>query len=379
MIYLDYAATTPISDEALEVYHTVSRDYFGNSQSLHDIGAAAHDWLRASRQSIAEMINGEENGVYFTSGGTEGNHLAILSLAKAQRSKGRHIISTKAEHSSVVQAFNYLQKEGFDISFVPVNAYGIVEIENLEKLITDETILVSLSHVNGETGVIQNIEEIGAFLRQHDILFHSDCVQSFGKHAIDVKKAHVTSVTISSHKIYGPKGVGAVYISPETRWEALFTGITHENGFRAGTVNVPGIAAFAIAAEQAFASMETENERAKRLRERFLSCMMKNDIVIEGHPEPRFQSPHILGLRLKGIEGQYAMLECNRQGIAISTGSTCQINQQTPSKTMLALGRTEDEAREFIRISFGKNTSEEDCEKAANCLNALVKNRRVMQ
>ncbi|PWA10720.1 cysteine desulfurase [Pueribacillus theae] len=376
MIYLDYAATTPISDKALEIYGHIAKNQYGNPKSLHDVGTIADHSLTASRKTLAELINGDEHGIYFTSGGTESNHLAILSLARAHKEKGKQIITSKMEHASVLQAFELLKKEGFDVRYVPVNAHGIVERDALANLITNETILVSLAYTNGEIGVIQNIEEIGAFLKKRKILFHSDCVQAFGKIEIDTQKANLSSISLASHKIYGPKGVGAVYISPEIKWKALFDDVTHENGFRPGTVNLPGIVSFVYAAEEACEAILSEQNRIQRLRDIFLSCIMDHDkIIVEEHPDSKAQSPYLLGLRLKGVEGQYTMLECNRHGIALSTGSACQIGEHTPSYTMHALGRTIDEAREFIRISFGKYTDEKDCITAANCLNEIVKNR----
>ncbi|TLS39257.1 IscS subfamily cysteine desulfurase [Pseudalkalibacillus caeni] len=372
MIYLDYASTTPMSDKALEVYTEAARHYFGNPRSSHDIGTTASQLLEASRRKTAELFNGSEEGVYFTGGGSEANDLAIRSLVKASK-KGNHLITTSTEHSSVLNTFKTLEEEGYRVTYLPVNEYGEVEMKTLKGSLTPETALVSIAHANSEIGAVQKLKEIGQLLAEHNILFHSDCVQTFGKLPLDVRENNLSSISVSGHKIYGPKGVGVCYIAPHVSWGQVIPGTTHENGFRPGTVNVPGIAAFVTAAEDAVANMCKERNRYAELRKKFASEVCKHDrIVIEGHQERAL--PHIIGLRVKGIEGQYIMLECNRHGFAVSTGSACSIGQQSPSKTLLAIGRDQDEARELVRITFGKFTTEEDVEKTNRFFTQLMQN-----
>jgi cysteine desulfurase len=372
MIYLDYSATTPISDKALHVYSEVATTYFGNPSSLHDIGCMADQLLQTCREELAACFQGEGRGVYFTGGGSESNYLAIRSLVKAHEHKGKHLITSSVEHASVLNTFKQLEEEGFQVTYLPVNKYGEVLLDELQRALTDQTILVSITHANSEIGTIQPIEEIGELLEQKKIIFHSDCVQSFGKLPIDVKKAKLASISISSHKVYGPKGVGACYISPDVRWKESVPHTTHEKGFRQGTVNLPGIAGFVTAVQELVTDIEQEAERCSQLTKRLLEGLRSNGwkVVLEGHPERRLR--HHLGLRLPGMEGQYAMLELNRYGIAISTGTACLASQQGPSQTMLAIGKTTMEANEFIRITVGRKTMESDIERTIEVFDQVL-------
>jgi len=372
MIYLDYAATTPMSNEALEAYQNVARNYYGNSSSLHDTGTTAADLLETCRGELARMISGKKEGIYFTSGGSEANLLALRTLLKGNEQKGKHIITTETEHASIFSLCRVLEKEGYEVTWLPVDANGIIALSQLKAALRDDTCLVSIHHANSETGILQPLEAIGALLKEKNIHFHSDCVQTFGKIPIDVEKLHLTSISISSHKIYGPKGVGALYIHPKASWKSIYQGATHERGIRPGTVDVPGIAAFLAAAQQMESSMKDLKEKYETMRIHFLRLIHQSwlPIVIEG--EHGQALPHILGLRLSGLEGQLVMLECNRKGIAISTGSACQMGSQSPSRTMLATGKTADEAREFIRISFGKQTTIKDLELAVQALKEII-------
>lgn len=373
MIYLDYAATTPIREEALQVYMEVSRNYFGNPSSLHDSGTQANHLLEMCRKELADKMNAEPEGIYFTSGGSESNFLAIRSLIDANKEKGNHIITTSTEHSSVYNLCKQLEKEGFSFTYLPVDQYGQVKLEDVRDSITDQTIFASIHHANSEIGTIQPIEQIGQLLHEHQIIFHSDCVQTFGKVPIDVKKAKIDSLSISSHKIYGPKGVGACYINPSVVWKSLVPGTSHEKGFRSGTVNVPGIASFVTAAQLICNEMDEATKHYSILRDKLISGInnMHHEVVVEGHP--RNSLANIIGLSVSGTQGQYVMLEYNRHEIAISTGSACQIGQQTPSKTMLAVGKSPDEAKQLIRLSFGRLTEEIHIEKALEVLKKITK------
>jgi cysteine desulfurase len=368
MIYLDYAATTPMSDEALRIYNETAKTYFGNTSSLHDIGSSASRLLDICRKELAKLIHTDEKGIYFTSGGTESNVLAVRSLIQAHRHKGNHLITTATEHASLHHLFQQLETEGYDVTYLPVDSSGTISLKDLEEAITPQTILASIHHANSEIGTIQPIREIGQILRQHKVLFHSDCVQTFGKIHVDVENMMIDSLSISSHKIYGPKGIGAVYIRPSVKWKPCLPGTTHENGFRPGTVNVPGIASFITAAQQICTNLPNEHARLVQLRQYFISLIHKNQlpITIEGHGENVL--PNIIGLSVHGVEGQYTMLECNRYGIAISTGSACQIGKQAPSRTMIAIGKNKEEAKQFVRISLGKWTTANDMETVISVL-----------
>ncbi|MFX3624549.1 MAG: IscS subfamily cysteine desulfurase [Ectobacillus sp.] len=372
MIYMDYAATTPMSDEALSAYSKAAKDYFGNEQSLHDIGSNASTLLHICKKTFASFINGKEQGVFFTSGGSESNCLALHSLIAAHTKKGKHIITTPIEHASIHNYFRTLEQHGFTVAYVPVDRYGIVDLKELEAAITDETIIASIQHGNSEIGTCQPLQEIGAILKKYNVLFHTDCVQTFGKLPIDVQHMQIDSLSVSSHKIYGPKGVGACYINPQVRWKPLFAGTSHEGGFRPGTVNVPGIAAFLTAAQHIMEKREAETARLQALRQRFIDGvqMLTHPIFVEGHPVTCL--PHIAAITIKGIEGQYMVLEYNRNGIAISTGSACQITKQEPSRTLLAIGRSPEEAKQYVRFSFGKSTTEEHIDTALHVLKTII-------
>ncbi|MGS7467693.1 IscS subfamily cysteine desulfurase [Bacillus paranthracis] len=369
MIYLDYAATTPMSAEALQTYTKAASQYFGNEQSLHDIGGTASSLLQVCRKTFAEMIGGKEQGIFFTSGGSESNHLAIQSLLNAQNKK--HIITTPMEHASIQSYFQSLQSKGYTITEIPVDKNGLIRLIDLEEAITEDTVLASIQHGNSEIGTVQNIAEIGALLKKYNVLFHSDCVQTFGKLPIHVFEMGIDSLSVSAHKIYGPKGVGACYINPQVRWTQIFPGTSHEKGFRPGTVNVPGIAAFLTAAENILKNQQEESLRFKGLRSYFLEQIrtLPLKIEVEGHSTSCL--PHIIGVTIKGIEGQYTMLECNRRGIAISTGSACQVGKQEPSKTMLAIGKTYEEAKQYVRFSFGQQTTKDQIDTTIHALHTI--------
>jgi cysteine desulfurase len=372
MIYLDHAATTPISEEALSAYCNIARKYFGNASSIHDYGTSAKQILDAARKQIAQALGAESRGIYFTGSGSEANQLAIQSLVRANRHKGNHIITTAAEHASVRNTLRMLHEQGLEVTYTPLCPSGAIDLEQLRQNIRPETILATLQHGNSEIGTVQNLEALGRLLKEHGVLFHSDCVQTFGKLSIDVKAAGLDSVSVSAHKIYGPKGIGAVYIAPAARWKPVFPGTTQEKGFRAGTVDVPAVGAFMVAVRQAAEQMEAEFEREMKLRNLLLEGLrqLPFEITVEGAPDSIL--PSIVGLRIHGMEGQYAMLECNRRGLAISTGSACTVGTEKASATMIALERSEQEAREFVRLSLGRSTTQTEIGEALEILKKVL-------
>ncbi|OCA92419.1 IscS subfamily cysteine desulfurase [Pseudobacillus wudalianchiensis] len=365
MIYFDYAATSPMSKEALNVYIKASQDFFGNSSSLHDEGSQASFLLKRCRETLADLIGGKQEGIYFTSGGTESNLLSIISLAQAARKKGTHVITSMAEHSSVHSAMAYLEKEGFHITKLPLSSRGMVEPERVAAAIRPDTILVSLQYVNQEIGAINPVEKIGRLLKEKDILFHSDCVQAFSKLDLRPLLQWAHSISLSSHKVSGPKGVGAVYIDPAVRWTPLFPGLTHESGFRGGTVDVPAIAAFIAAAEKACQTFNLQKEWQLRylLKERLAHSAFHWIETEEAH-----QLPSVIGMTLPGTEGQLILLKLNEQGCAISTGSACDSRTENGTKAILAMGYSMEKARQFFRISLSSRTTTEEIEKLGDLL-----------
>jgi cysteine desulfurase len=364
-----------MSENALTIYMKAAKSAFGNSSSLHDIGGMAARTLQASRKIITDMIGGNEKGLYFTSGGSEANILAVKSLLNGIDHKKSHIITTQIEHSSLYTFFKGLQTKGYEVSFLKPNGQGFISVDDVTSKLRPNTGLVSIQHGNSEIGVVQPINEIGLLLKKRGVLFHSDCVQTFGKLPLNVEEIHVDAISISSHKIFGPKGIGAAYINPSVFWQPVIPGTTHESGFRPGTVDVPGAAAFATAAKDISARVHTNIEHYLKLRKEFVDLLKpcKDRITLLNEKNENIL-PNILPLLVDGIEGQYMMLECNRFGYAISTGSACQVGMQAPSRTILALGYDEQKAKQYIRISLGAQTSSEEVQSFARQLINIIEN-----
>lgn len=372
MIYLDYAATTPINAEVLEVYNEVAKRYYGNASSLHDVGSRSEQLLSMARQQFAQLINGDEAGVYFTSGGTESNELAILSLVNGNQAKGRHVITTEVEHSSVYNVFKYLEENGYEVTYLSIDESGKIDLEELVAVISGETILASIHHGNAEIGVTQDQRRIGKILNDKNVLYHADCVQTFSKIPIDVDASYIDSLSISSHKIYGPKGIGMCYISPLVTWKREIEGITHEGGFRAGTVDVPGVVAFAHAAKVSVGQMKTQQATFHAYREKFLRAIEAEHLTVNVVGSEITELPSVIGLIFERAQGQFVMLEYNRHSIAVSTGSACQVGQQSPSRTMLSMGKSVDEAKQLIRISLGSMTTTAEIDQLIKITQRIV-------
>ncbi|GLB58352.1 IscS subfamily cysteine desulfurase [Cytobacillus sp. NCCP-133] len=372
--YFDYAASCPLDKEAADAYIKASTEFFGNSRSLHDTGSEAEGLLENCRGEIARILGAEREGIYFTSGGTEGNFLAIHSLLSASQPNGKHIITGVAEHSSIHSVLDMLsQDKGYEITKIPFGEDGRIDLQKLKAALRYDTVLISIQHGNSEIGTLQPILEISSICKQRGILLHSDCVHTFGKADLVKIAQSADSLTISGHKFYGPKGIGAVYIHPRLRWDPFLPGGSHEKGFRPGTVNVPGVAAMTVAAQKAYANLNVHHSHFLLLRAALLKELEPAKDLIDAYDfEHEYQLPSTLGLRMKGLEGQYIMLECNRHGFAISTGSACRTGMQSISKTMEALGVNGKSGKEFIRISFGWNTSAEDAKALGKTLAELT-------
>ena len=359
MIYLDYAATTPMSPKAIEVYSQVSAKYYGNASSLHDIGSNARQIKEASAKVIAGSLGVLAKDIWFTSGATESNALAIQALLDGRKDDRKQIITTEIEHSSVLNVFRRLEKEGWQVDWLKIDQTGKVDLNHLKELVSEQTALISVQHINSELGTIQPLKEIADIVKPFGVLFHSDCVQSFGKIPVDARELGVDSISISSHKIYGPKGVGAVWMSPDVEWGAYFTDPHQKKSLRFGTDNVPGMAAFAAAVKEIMVIRDSEFERISSFKKAFIDELRKlpYEFIIEGVENEA--SPYIMGVRFPGFEGQMFMLDCSQTGLAISTGSACQVGSDLPNRTMMTLGRTIEQAREFVRFSFGKDVKAE--------------------
>jgi cysteine desulfurase len=371
MIYLDHAATTPMSETALEVFVNVSTHYYGNPSSLHDQGAEAKQLLNAGRRTIAKILSSEPEEIVFTSGGSESNHLAIKALLSSSEKDKNHIITSEVEHSSVRYLFDELERTGYKVSRIGVNSGGLISLADIENKITDQTALISIQHANSETGVIQDVEAIGKLAKKKGVLFHSDCVQTFCK--IGVESNWFDALSVSSHKVYGPKGVGAFYLKKALEVRPEIPGSSQEKGLKAGTENVAGIAAFATASKLLFAERSDEYIRMTMLRSKLIDAISEKGIELVDEGDSEQKLPNILGIRFNGMEGQYLMLECSQAGLAISTGSACQVGSEKPNRTMKAMGRTDEEAREFVRLSLGKKNNEEQIHVIIEKIDTILK------
>ena len=362
MIYMDYAATSPMTPEALQAYCEVAQRYYGNSASLHDAGGQASYFVEQSRADVANVLGVSSDGVIFTGSGTEGNVLAILSAAFASK-KGKHIITSQAEHTSVHAALNTLEEMNYVVTKLPLQQNGCVNIAQLTEAIREDTALITIQHVNSEIGSIQPIDEIAAIAKKANVFFHVDCVQSFCKLSTNSFCEHVDALTVSAHKIGGPKGCGAVYINPKIRVRALTPGVTHERGLRGGTLDTPAIVAFCTAIE----SFQYERQHYEELRQYLRKHLPKTCRIINS----KDQLPNICGLLMKKVEGQYVLLKLNEVGICISTGSACDLQSESGTKAILSMGCTMEEARQFFRISFGPTTTIEEMDQLIAALSEV--------
>ena len=384
-IYLDYAATTPMDPQVIEVYNKSINNFYGNSSSLHSIGQKAAKKLVESREVVASLINAERNDIFFTSSGTESDNLAIMGVALKNKKQGNHIITSSIEHHAVLNPCEYLEKSGFDITFLPVNRYGLIDTTELEAAITDKTILISIMFANNEIGTIEPIKEIGAIAKEHNIIFHTDAVQAFGKIPIDVNTLNVDLLSASAHKIYGPKGVGMLYIRNKGNRERsgkyiqpLLYGGGHERDMRPSTVNVPGISAFAKAVELAKEEMSDERKRLTVLRDFIIHSLTEkiDDCFLNGHPTRRL--PNNVNVSIQYIEGESMVLDLDFEGIGVSTGSACSSKSLDPSHVLLAIGLKPQDAHGSLRITLGRFTSEKEVNYFLEKLPPIVQRLRKM-
>ena len=382
-VYLDYAATTPMAPEVIKELNKHFKDSFGNASSLHNYGQKALKVLQHSRETIASFINAERDEIFFTSSGTESNNIAIKGIAFKNQKRGNHIITSKIEHHAILHPCQYLEKHGFNVTYLDVDKYGLIDLEQLKSSITDETILISIMFANNEIGTIEPIEEIGEIAKKHNILFHTDAVQAFGKLPIDVKEMNIDLLSASAHKIYGPKGVGSLYIKGGgikkgmgKYIEPLLHGGGHERGLRSGTENVPGIAGFAKAVELCKQKMKEEAQRLTYFRIKIINAIIENieDSYLNGHLIKRL--PNNINVGFRYIEGESIVLSLDLEGIAVSTGSACSSKSLEPSHVLLAIGQRPEEAHGSLRITLGRFTTEEEVNYFLEKIPSIIKRLR---
>jgi len=377
-VYLDHSATTPVRPEVLAAMLPYFGDKFGNPSSIHSWGRQARTAVDSAREQVASIIGATASEIIFTSGGTESDNLAIRGVAKSMRAKGKHLITSQIEHHAVINTFESLAKDGYEVTYLPCDKYGLIDPDDVRKSITKDTILISIIHGHNEVGTIEPIEEIGKIAKEHGILFHSDAVQSLGKIPVKVDDMGVDLLTISSHKIYGPKGVGALYVRKGTRIRPQVTGGIHEKGLRAGTENVPGIVGFGAACALAEKEMPEESKRLQALRDMLISGILSNipDTVLNGHPEKRL--PHNVNVSVKYVEGEAMLLNMDLLGIGASSGSACTSGSLEPSHVLLAMGIPHELAHGSLRMTLGKSNTEQDIEYVLESLPPIVEKLRAM-
>ena len=362
-IYMDHSATTPVAPEVLEAMLPYFSEKFGNASSLHSFGLEAKEALEESREKVAGLLGAKPEEIIFTAGGTESDNLALKGIARKNQKSGKHIITTRVEHPAILECCRKLEKEGFEVTYLPVTNEGLVEIATLESAIRSDTILISVMHANNEVGTIQPLEEIGRLASEKDIYLHTDAVQSVGKIPTDVNKLGVDLLSLSAHKLYGPKGVGALYIRNGTRLESIIQGGGHERGLRSGTENIAGIVGLARAADLAGETQTMEAERLTRLRDRLAELVLSKvkEAWINGTMKMRL--PGNLNFGFKYVEGESLLLFLDSIGISVSTGSACSSHKLEPSHVLLSLGLKPEECHGSLRITLGRsNTLEEvDC------------------
>ena len=377
-VYLDYAATTPTDPEVVKAMEPYFFDKFGNPSSIHSFGQEAKKAMEDSRQTLASLLNAKPEEIIFTSGGTESNNFAIFGVAHALEKRGNHIITTAIEHHAVTEPCKFLEKKGFKVTYVAVDKYGLVSPKEIEKAITDKTILISVMHANNEIGTIQPIAEIGKIAKSKGIYFHTDAVQTVGHIPVNVDELNVDLLSLAAHKFYGPKGAGALYVRKGTRIESFLLGGDQEKGKRASTHNVPGIVGLGKAIELCQAKMDEEAKFQIGLRDRLINEVTHkiSELYLNGHPTKRL--PNNANFSIKYIEGESILLNLDMLGIAASTGSACTSSSLEPSHVLLAIGLPHEIAHGSLRISLGRWTEESDTDFLLENLPEIVTKLRAM-
>lgn len=373
-IYLDHAATSPMHPKVIEKMAEVMGSVFGNPSSIHSIGRNARKYLDEARAVIAEAIGAKENEIIFTSGGSEADNLAIAGTAHARSAEGRHIITTQIEHHAVLHTCQQLEKEGFEVTYLPVNDKGMISLDDLKSELRDDTILVTVMFGNNEVGTLQPITEIGALLKDHQASFHTDAVQAFGIQKINVNELQVDLLSVSSHKLNGPKGLGFLYQRENAKIHPIIFGGEQERKRRAGTENVPAIVGFAEATKIAQQSFEEKQLQFVNFRKTFIKALDDAEISYHVNGDETHYLPHVLNISFKGMDVESFLVNLDIAGVAASSGSACTAGSIDPSHVLVAMyGKDADELRNSIRFSFGYGLTLEDIQSAAQKTVEIVK------
>ena len=372
-VYLDHAATTPLRPEALDAMLPFYQEHFGNPSSIHQFGRRGRQAVDEAREVLARSIGAHPNELIFTSGGTEADNLAIFGFVAHYQHQGRHIITTEIEHHAILDTFKQLEKRGFMVTYLPVDESGIVAIEDLERALQEDTILVSIMYGNNETGALQPIAHIGQLLAERGIAFHTDAVQAFGSVPIDVKASQIDMMSTSAHKINGPKGIGFLYLKKELALEPQSFGGEQERKRRAGTENVANIVGFAKAAELAVAELEEKAESYSKLKRQLLAGLDKEQIAYSVNGDQERCLPHLLNISFHGFKVESLLVNLDLAGIAVSSGSACTAGTLQPSHVLAAMFANEGRVRSALRFSFGLGNTEADIDYVVQELVKIVR------
>ncbi|MFC1862022.1 cysteine desulfurase NifS [Chloroflexota bacterium] len=377
-VYLDYAATTPTHPEVVKAMLPYFTEIFGNPSSIYSCGQEAKGAVEEARAKVSNLIGARDEEIVFTSGGTEADNFALNGVAFANESKGNHIITTPIEHHAVIETCMFLEKRGFKITYLPVDMYGLVDPDDVRKAITNKTILISVMHANNEMGAIEPIAEISRVAREAGVYFHTDAVQTIGHIPVDVNELRVDLLSMSAHKLYGPKGIGALYIRKGTRLIPFMHGGEQERRRRASTENSPGIIGFGRAAELARQEISHEVQHLTHLRDQLIKGLLEriDHIHLNGHPLRRL--PNNINVSIDFVEGESVLLNLDLEGICASTGSACSSSALEPSHVLLAIGLPPEQAHSSLRFTLGKWTDEEDISRVLEVLPRVVARLRAM-
>ncbi len=377
-IYLDNASTTKIDENVLNEMMPYLKESYGNASSIYKLGRDSRKAIEESREKIAKVLNCKPTEIYFTAGGSESDNTAIKGIAYANKNKGNHIITSKIEHPAVLETCADLEKEGFSVSYISVDENGIIDLEELKKAINKNTILITVMFANNEIGTIQPVEEIGKIAKENKIYFHTDAVQAVGSLNIDVQKLNIDSLSLSGHKIYGPKGIGALYVRTGVKFKKLISGGHQERNKRAGTENVAGIVGIGRAIEIAYNSLEEHNKKIKELRDYYIDEVRRKipHIKVNGDMEKRLPGNSNISFRF--IEGEGLLLNLDLKGIYASSGSACTSGSLDPSHVLLAIGLPHEIAHGSLRISIGKYNTKEEIDYLVDSLVEIVNRLREM-
>lgn len=378
---MDYGATTPVDKEVLKEMMPFFDEDFGNASSIHSYGRDAFDAVEKARDQVASLINAKSDEIIFTSGGTESDNLGIKGVAflnkQKRKTKGNHIITCAIEHPAVLETCKYMKEIGFNVEFLPVDKYGLVDPGDLESAISDNTFLVSIMFANNEIGTIEPMNELGKITKEHDVLFHTDAVQAVTKTPVDVKKQNIDILSLSGHKIYGPKGVGALYVRKGVKLQTIQHGGGHERGLRSSTYNTPSIVGLGKACELGLKRYDKDTVHMKKLRDELISNLSNiEESYLNGHPEKRLVNN--VHFRFTAIEGESLNLMLDDKGISAATGSACSSKKLKASHVLLGIGLKPEEAHGSIRLTLGRNSTHEDISYVSEVLPGIVEKLRYM-